>query len=118
MRDPDTGWVNCGTYRVQAHDAQTAGIYISPGKHGRLIREKYWARGEACPVAVSIGHDPLLLLVGGLEVAYGRHEFEVAGAIRGEPIELVTAPHTGLPIPASAEIVLEGEIPPDELRTE
>jgi 4-hydroxy-3-polyprenylbenzoate decarboxylase len=118
MRDPDTGWVNCGTYRVQLHDAQTAGLYISPGKHGRLIRDKYWQRGEACPVAVSVGHDPLLLLVGGLEADYGQNEFDVAGAIRGEPIELVRAPYTGLPIPATAEIVLEGEIPPDELRKE
>ncbi len=114
MRDPDTGWVNCGTYRVQAHDAQTAGLYISPGKHGRLIREKYWARGEACPVAVSFGHDPLLLLLGGLEVDYGKNEYDVAGAIRGEPLALVAAPHTGLPVPASAEIVIEGEIPPGE----
>ncbi len=118
MRDPDTGWVNCGTYRVQAHDAQTAGLYISPGKHGRLIREKYWARGEACPVAVSCGHDPLLLLLGGLEVDYGKNEYDVAGAIRGEPLALVTAPYTGLPVPASAEIVIEGEIPPGEGRQE
>ena len=118
MRDPDTGWINCGTYRVQAHDATTAGIYISPGKHGRMIREKYWERGEACPVAVSVGHDPLLLLVGGLEVDYGKNEYDVAGAIRGEPIQLVAAPYTGLPVPASAELVLEGEIPPGEGRLE
>jgi len=118
MRDPDSGWVNCGTYRVQAHDAQTLGIYISPGKHGRLIRQKYWERGEACPVAVSMGHDPLMLLLGGLEVDYGKNEYDVAGAIRGEPLALVSAPYTGLPVPASAEIVIEGEIPPGEGRQE
>lgn len=113
MRDPDTGWVNAGVYRVQVHDAKTVGIYISQGKHGQIIREKYWQRGEACPVAISVGHDPLLLLVGGLEVDYGTNEFDLAGAIRGEPLSVVRAPHTGLPIPATAEIVLEGEIPPD-----
>ncbi|MBM2809856.1 MAG: UbiD family decarboxylase [Chloroflexi bacterium] len=118
MRDPDTGWVNCGTYRVQVHDEQTAGLYISPGKHGRMIRDKYWARGEACPVAVSVGQDPLLLLLGGLEVDYGTNEYDVAGGVRGEPLQLVRAPHTGLPVPATAEIVLEGEIPPGETRTE
>ena len=118
MRDPDTGWVNCGTYRVQLHDAKTVGLYISPGKHGRLIRDKYWKRGEACPVAVSCGHDPLLLLLGGLEVDYGTNEYDVAGAIRGEPVELIEAPYTGLPVPATAEIVLEGEIPPNALRSE
>ncbi|HLH27186.1 MAG TPA: UbiD family decarboxylase [Chloroflexota bacterium] len=118
MRDPDTGWVNAGTYRVQAHDDKTLGIYISPGKHGRLIREKYWQRGEACPVAVSVGHDPLLLLLGGLEVDYGKDEYDLAGALRGEPVSLIAAPYTGLPVPATAEIVLEGEIPPGETRLE
>ena len=46
MRDPDEGWINCGTYRVMIHDEKTLGFYISPGKHGRQIREKYKARGE------------------------------------------------------------------------
>ena len=117
-RDPSTGWVNCGTYRVQVHDAKTAGIMISPGKHGRLMRDEYWSQGKGCPVAVSLGHDPLLLLVGGLDFEYGVNEYEIAGGIRGEPVELITAPYTGLPVPASAEIVLEGEIPPDEVHRE
>jgi UbiD family decarboxylase len=118
MRDPDTGWVNSGTYRVQLHDERTLGLYISPGKHGRLIRDKYWARGKACPVAISMGHDPLLLLLGGLEVPYGTCEYDVAGAIWGEPLEVVAGPLTGLPVPAHAELVMEGEVPVDELRSE
>jgi UbiD family decarboxylase len=118
MRDPDTGWINTGTYRVQLHDAQTLGLYISSGKHGRLIRDKYWQRGQACPVAVSVGHDPLLLLLGGLEVDYGTNEYDVAGGIRNDPLKVVKGPYTGLPLPASAEIVFEGEIPPGELREE
>ncbi|MCB9718776.1 MAG: UbiD family decarboxylase [Myxococcales bacterium] len=117
-RDPETGWVNCGTYRVQVHDEKTAGIMIAPGKHGGMIRDRYWRRGEPCPVAVSLGHDPLLLMVGGLEIDYGVGEYDVAGGIRGEPIPIIDAPYTGLPIPATAEIVLEGEIPPDVTRAE
>jgi UbiD family decarboxylase len=118
MRDPDTGWVNSGTYRVQLHDERTLGLYISPGKHGRLIRDKYWARGKACPVAISMGHDPLLLLLGGLEVPYGTCEYDVAGGIWGSPLEVVAGPVTGLPVPAAAELVMEGEVPVEELRTE
>jgi UbiD family decarboxylase len=118
MRDPDTGWVNAGTYRVQLHDPQTLGLYISPGKHGRLIRDKYWARGQACPVAISLGHDPLLLLLGGLEVPYGMCEYDVAGGIWGEALEVVAGPVTGLPVPAAAEVVVEGEVPVEELRAE
>jgi len=60
MRDPDENWVNCGTYRVMVHDAKRVGVWMSPGKHGRQIREKHFKRGEPCPVLVSCGHDPLL----------------------------------------------------------
>ena len=46
-RDPDEGWINCGTYRVMIHDEKTVGFYISPGKHGRIQRDKYMARKRA-----------------------------------------------------------------------
>src|SRR5579862_4220001 len=45
MKDPDSGWVNCGTYRVQVHDERTLTIMITRGKHGDLIERKYWERG-------------------------------------------------------------------------
>lgn len=68
MKDPDSGWINCGTYRVQRHDERTLGIMITRGKHGDLIMRKYWARGEPCPVAISVGHHPLYLMVGGMGI--------------------------------------------------
>ena len=117
-RDPDSGWVNVGVYRVQVHDARRAGLHISPGKHGRLIMEKYWAQGKPCPVAVSLGDDPVVFLVAGLEVGYGVSELEVAGGLRGEPIEVIQSETTGLPIPARSEAVIEGEIRPGETLAE
>ena len=48
MEDPDEKWTNVGTYRVCVHNRDTLGIWISPGKHGRLIREKYWSNGKGC----------------------------------------------------------------------
>ncbi|MBI4443693.1 MAG: UbiD family decarboxylase [Acidobacteria bacterium] len=60
-RDPDTGSVNLGTYRVMSMDKKNVGFYISPGKHGRIHRDKYWSRKEVCPAAIVIGGDPLLL---------------------------------------------------------
>jgi 4-hydroxy-3-polyprenylbenzoate decarboxylase len=118
LRDPDTGWVNLGTYRVMVHDEKTAALYISPGKHGRLIREKYWKRGKPCPVAISCGHDPLLYLISGLEFPYGQNEYDIIGAIRKEPVRVIKGPTTGLPIPAAAEIVIEGEMHPGDVREE
>ena len=118
MRDPDTGWVNVGTYRVMVHDKNTAGIWMSPGKHGRLIRDKYFAKGEPCPVLVSCGQDPLLFLSSNSEIDYGVSEFDHAGGHRGFPFDVIASEIHGLPMPAHSEIVLEGEIYPDELREE
>src|SRR6266511_1543225 len=58
-RDPDEGWINCGTYRVMIHDEKSVGFYISPGKHGRVMRDKYEARKQPMPVAIVAGGDPL-----------------------------------------------------------
>jgi len=108
-RDPDEGWVNFGAYRVMVQDEKTVAFYISPGKHGNLHRQKYFDRGEPCPVVVCVGQDPLLFLASGNEVNYGLSEYDYAGGFKGEPIEVVLGEYTGLPIPAYAEIALEGE---------
>ncbi len=114
MRDPEDDWVNIGTYRVVVHDKNTVGLWMSPGKHGRLIREKYFAAGKPCPVMISVGHDPLLFLSSGNEVAYGTGEFAHAGGHRGQPFQVIAGEFSGLPMPAHAEIVIEGEILADD----
>ena len=118
MRDPDSGWVNVGTYRVMVHDKNTCAIWMSPGKHGRLIREKYFARGEPCPVVISCGHDPALFLVAHQEIDHELDEFAYAGGQRGKAIEVIPSELHGLPMPAYSEIVLEGEILPGETAEE
>lgn len=111
------GWVNLGTYRVMLHDKDTLGFYISPGHHGRIMREKYWSRGESCPVAVSLGQDPLLWTASVTTFRWGVSEYDFAGYLKGEPVEVLKGPITDLPIPAQAEIVIEGEAPPPEVET-
>jgi UbiD family decarboxylase len=118
MRDPDGGWVNAATYRVQVHDAGTVGIWISPGKQGRQIRDKYFAAGRPCPVLICCGQDPLLFLAANHEVRYGVSELDYAGGHRGEPFEVVPSEVHGLPMPAHAEIVLEGTMRADDLARE
>ena len=117
-RDPDEGWINCGTYRVVIHDQKSVGFYISPGKHGRIQRDKYQARGEPMPVAIVVGCDPLSLLMGCTEVPYGVCEYDVVGGMRGSPVDVVKGRVTGLPIPAQAEIVLEGFVYPGNVKPE
>ena len=114
MRDPDTGWINYGAYRVQAHDAAVASIMCSKGKHGDLIKRKYHERGEPCPLVVVCGMHPALFMIAGLEIPYGKNEYDAAGGLLGEPVEIITGPTTGLPIPAHAEIAFEGLVYPGE----
>ncbi len=116
-RDPDSGEVNLGTYRVQVHDKNTLGFYVSPGHHGRLHREKWHAAGKACPVAMSFGHHPLYFGVGCVALPQGA-EYRYVGAIKGEPVKVIEEEVTGLPIPADAEIVIAGFSPPDKERQE
>jgi UbiD family decarboxylase len=112
-RDPETGSLNVGTYRVMLHDKNTVIIHIIPGKHGRIHLEKYHKNKKPCPIAISLGHDPLLFMLGGLEVPAGICEYNLAGAIMGERVKVVEAPITGLPVPATSEVVIEGYSPPD-----
>ena len=107
--EPDEGWVNLGTYRVMIQNEDTLGFYISPGKQGRIMREKYFARGQSCKVAVSFGQDPLLYLAGGIEVPRGVSEYDWVGGLQGSPVPVIIGEYTRLPIPATAEIVVECE---------
>jgi 4-hydroxy-3-polyprenylbenzoate decarboxylase len=117
-RDPDEGWVNMGTYRVMIHGKDEIAIWISPGKHGRIHREKYFQNGKPCPVVACFGADPLFHFIASKQEPYGRPELEVVGGIRGEAVEILIGEETGLPIPAHAEIVVEGEILPDQKKIE
>ncbi len=113
-RDPDDGWVNLGTYRVMVHDGTRLGYYISPGKHGRIQRQKYFDRNQPCPVAMVFGSDPALFLASCTEVPYGLSEYDWVGGVRGEAVRVIRGPVTGLPLPADAEIVIEGFASPTE----
>jgi UbiD family decarboxylase len=112
-RDPDDGWVNLGCYRCQIHDKNLIGVGLNPGKHGTEMMEKYHKRGEGFPLAIVCGMDPVLFLTACSPLTgTGESEYDFAGYIKGEPVEVIKGETTGLPIPAAAEIVLEGEIPP------
>lgn len=114
LQDPEEKWTNFGTYRVCVYDKNTLGIWISPGKHGRLIREKYWSRGKPCPVAITFGQDPVLAKVGSWYEPWGVSEIEIAGWLRNEPVQVVRGKETGLPIPATSELAVEGFMMPPE----
>lgn len=111
-QDPDEGWVNAGTQRVQIHDKNTVTVVMSPGRHNEIIRRRYWERGQNCPIAISCGQSPILWAASNFALPWGTSEFDYAGGLQNEPVEVVKGVTTGLPVPARAEIVLEGELLP------
>jgi UbiD family decarboxylase len=117
-RDPDTGWVNVGTYRVMYQDPTHVSIYINPDNHGRLHRDRYFKQGKTCPVLISLGHDPLLFAMATQRFPNGACEFDYVGGLHGEPVEVIAEAHTGLPMPARSELVIAGEIRGDDIRPE
>ena len=117
-KDPEEGWVNFGAYRGMVHDETSMALYISPGKHGRIQRQKYFDQGKPCPVVISVGQDPVLFMVSGNEVDYGVSEFDYAGGLKGAPVEVIEGEVTGLPFPAHAEIVIEGIMDPQDVKKE
>ncbi len=116
QKDPDSGWVNLGTYRVMVVDRSHPALHATPGKHGNIITyQKYFARGKVMPVAIAIGMDPVLWWLScQRDTPWGVSEYDYAGGIKGEPIEVIEGKYTGLPFPARAEIVIEGECHPGE----
>lgn len=113
LKDKDTGWVNLGTYRVQAQDKDSVSIHIVDGHHGDRIRKSYWDKGENCPVAVICGQDPLLYSLASNSLCpAGISDYDFAGWLQQYPVEVIKGKTVDLPIPAHAEIVLEGEMLP------
>lgn len=114
LQDPDTGYINTGCYRVQIHDKNKVGLYISPGAHGRIILEKNMKKGKPTPIAVSFGGELSTFIATTFPAKWGISEYGLAGYLRGEPVDVIRGPITGLPIPANEEIVIEGEILPND----
>src|SRR5882672_6703885 len=113
MRDPDGGWINASIYRVQVHGKTKVTIQFDhQGRHGAIIAKKYWDQGKPCPVAVVNGEHPALFVAGFEYLPTGSSEYDFAGAIKGAPVEVFAGPATGLPLPAHAEIILEGHLLP------
>ncbi|MDY7038183.1 MAG: UbiD family decarboxylase [Thermodesulfobacteriota bacterium] len=110
-KDPETGWVNVGLYRRQIHDRNHTGITIIHGQHIWLHWRKYRKLGhKTMPIAMVNAWDPVLPFTTSAPLPPEVCEYEIMGAIRGEPVDLVKCETIDLEVPANAEIVIEGEL--------
>lgn len=116
VKDPQTGLRNTGIYREQIEGRNKMGIQAI--QQLGLIFSKYRSLGQAMPVVTAIGVDPAILAASCFSLSLGTDELSAAGGLRGKPVPLVKCKTIDLEAPAFAEIVLEGEIPPDEAKWE
>lgn len=117
-RDPETSELNMGCYRVMIHDRSRLGLMMSPHSGGSRHMRAWFALGKDCPIAISFGHDPLLLIAAAERLPANKSELAWVGGIRGEPVDVIAGPVTGLPIPWSSEVAVEGFLLRDETRQE
>ncbi|MEC9341986.1 MAG: UbiD family decarboxylase, partial [Pseudomonadota bacterium] len=117
-KDPDSDWVNWGTYRGQIQSKDSTGLALVSQNHGGKIWAKYNERKQVMEYASFQGGDPLYFLVAASGVPFGDPEVDVVGGMRGRPVELVKCKTVDLYVPADAEFVVEGTITPGDLMEE
>lgn len=114
-QDLETGEEDVTIHRqcIQSHDELS--IFFSPGRHLDVFRQKCEDAGKPFPVSVNIGLDPAIYIGACFEpptTPLGFNELEIAGALRGRPVEMVECRTVAAKAIARAEIVIEGEILP------
>ncbi|MDZ7705469.1 MAG: menaquinone biosynthesis decarboxylase [Trueperaceae bacterium] len=115
-KDPDSGDVNVGMYRMQVYDKKTTGMHWQRHKTGARHLANAKKLGQKLDVAVALGGDPALTYAATapLPPIPGINEYSLTGFLRGRSIELCKGVTVDLDVPAEAEFVLEGYIDPDE----
>ncbi|MGX5660744.1 UbiD family decarboxylase [Castellaniella ginsengisoli] len=110
-RNPCTGVQNVSIHRIQVHTHDRMALLMLP-RHALTYYRMAEERGEALPVAIAIGVDPLTMLASQAITPIDHDELEIAGALHGSPLPVVKCLSNDVRVPADAEIIIEGHIPP------
>jgi 4-hydroxy-3-polyprenylbenzoate decarboxylase len=115
-KDPESGDVNIGMYRMQVMGKNVTGMHWQRHKTGARHLEAAQRMGQRLEVAVALGGDPALTYAATAPIPPipGINEYSLTGYLRGRGVELVKGVTVDLEVPANAEIVLEGYVDPDE----
>jgi UbiD family decarboxylase len=101
---------NCGMYRLEVKGRNRIGIQPVPEHDIAIHLARAEEQGKDLPIAICLGNDPLMSIVSGMPILYDQSEYEMAGALQGEPYRIATTELTGLDVPWGSEFVLEGKI--------
>ena len=116
-RDCETGRQSMGMHRIQIQSHQQMGICLETPPLARFL-QKAWERSKPLEAAVVIGPDPLVLVASVTWCPEGEDKIEIAGGLRGKPVEMVQCESVDLRVPAHAQYVIEGRIHPQEVAPE
>lgn len=111
-RNPITSTLNMGIYRIQVLGRDKLTLYAAPGHDLHRIIETAEERSENIEIAIAIGVDPPTFIAASLSIPQQLSELDVAGSLRGAPLEVIPCKTTDLVVPANAEIVIEGILDP------
>ncbi|EYB36535.1 phenolic acid decarboxylase BsdC [Bacillus velezensis] len=111
LEDPDNfGKQNVGIYRMQVKGKDRLGIQPVPQHDIAIHLRQAEERGVNLPVTIALGCEPVITTAASTPLLYDQSEYEMAGAVQGEPYRIVKSKLSDLDIPWGAEVVLEGEI--------
>jgi 4-hydroxy-3-polyprenylbenzoate decarboxylase len=113
-RDPVSGGGNLSFARLKPLGGNRAFIGIAPNHHLAVFARRAAELGHVLPIAVTLGNHPAVMIAAALYLGLGEDELHVAGALFGEPVEVVRCGHADLAVPAHCELVLEGRLNPAE----
>ena len=110
-KNPKTRVQNVSINRIQVNSKDRMAVLILP-RHLHGFQQAAEEMNLPLPVAVVIGVDPLTLLASQAIAPIDYDELEIAGALHGAPLDVVSCTTNSVLVPANAEIVIEGHIPP------
>ena len=116
--DPDTGVRNTSYNRLMMAGTRELRIFMAIGRHLWTLHNKLERQGRPLPIAIVIGVHPLFSLGAQAFTPATEDEYAVIGGMMGEPLRLVKAKTVPIPVPADAEMIIEGQILPHVRRTE
>lgn len=112
LKDPISGSLNAGIYRNQYLSPQRLTANFAPLCDALRITSEAEKQGKEVDAAIVIGHHPSMAMASQYRSPFGEFELEIMGSLLGEPVPLVPCETVDVPVPADAEIVIEGKIRP------
>lgn len=118
VRDPDTGNINGGIYRMMKLSSDKITVSVDPGHDLGKVIQKHRDAASPMPFSLVIGASPLFYLTSQAKNSMERDFYEVYSALANRPIKVAPSLTNDIPLPEDAEIVLEGVIAPHDYAAE